>query len=407
MWILWESIKKEFPIFLEYPDLVYLDNASTTHKPQSVIDAMSSYQMTSYANIHRWVYDLAEQSELLYTESKKKVAQLIWADFREIIYTYNATYASNILAQSLIKTYHIGSWDTVLLWIRDHHATIVPWQLLSKQYGFQIKFIDIDKESLDIDRSWLSELISIYKPKVVCCSHVSNVTWWIYDMSRIKSLLLSYSSESFFVVDGSQAVPHMKINVATLWCDAYFFTGHKMLWPTGIWVLWIEKSYSRKLETIFGGGGIIESVTVDGCSLIRTADKFEPWTPNLIGAIGLWSACDFYFDNNIYKYIWEYEKILYWNITQWLFKNNQISVLWSSSSLSSCGIVSLVVQDPLWFSEYLASHNICVRAWWHCAHPLLHHLGQDKWVVRISPFFYNTITDIEFLIQIIDDYKPY
>jgi cysteine desulfurase/selenocysteine lyase len=110
MWILWESIKKEFPIFLEYPDLIYLDNASTTHKPQSVIDAMNSYQKNSYANIHRWVYNLAEQSELLYMESKRKVAKLIWADFREIIYTYNATYASNILAQSLIKTYHIGSW---------------------------------------------------------------------------------------------------------------------------------------------------------------------------------------------------------------------------------------------------------------------------------------------------------
>jgi selenocysteine lyase/cysteine desulfurase len=148
-------------------------------------------------------------------------------------------------------------------------------------------------------------------------------------------------------------------------------------------------------------------VTVDGCSLIRTADKFEPWTPNLIGAIGLWSACDFYFENNIYEYIWEYEKILYWKIIQWLLQNNQISVLWSSSLLSSCGIISLVVQDPLWFSEYLASHNICVRAWWHCAHPLLHHLGQDKWVVRISPFFYNTKRDIEFLIQVMNEYKPY
>lgn len=404
MWILWQKIKKKFPIFWEYPDLVYLDNASTTQKPQSVIDAMTSYQMTSYANIHRWVYDLAEQSELLYTESKKKVAKLIWADFREIIYTYNATYASNMLAQSLVNTYSIWIWDTVLLWIRDHHATIVPWQLLSKQYGFQIKFIDIDKESLDIDRSWLSKLITLYQPKIVCCSHVSNVTWGIYDMKRIKSLLLSYSSESFFVIDGSQAVPHIKLDVATLWCHAYFFTGHKILGPTGIWVLWIEKNYSRKLETIFGGGGIIESVTVDGCSLIRTADKFEPWTPNLIGAIGLWSACDFYFDNNIYEYIWEYEKYLYWSLIFWLSQNKKISILWSSL-LPSCGIISLVVKDPLWFSEYLSSYNICVRAGGHCAHPLLHHLGQDKWVVRVSPFFYNTMKDIEFLIQIVDAYK--
>lgn len=405
MKILWQNIKKEFPIFLKYPDLVYLDNASTTHKPQFVIEAMNSYQMNSYANIHRWVYELAEQSELLYTESKKKIAQLIWANFREIIYTYNATYASNMLAQSLMKTYAIGVWDTVFLWIRDHHATIVTWQLLSKQYGFQIKFINIDKETLDIDRSSLAELIDIHKPKIICCSHVSNVTWVIYDMKRIKSLILSFSLDSFFIVDGSQAVPHMKIDVTTLWCSAYFFTGHKILWPTGIWVLWIEKNYARKLDTIFGGGGIIESVTIDGCSLIRTADKFEPWTPNLIGAIGLWSACDFYYDNSIYEYIWEYEKYLYSNLISLLSENKKLSILWSSSLMPSCGIVSLVVDDPLWFSEYLSSYNICVRAWWHCAHPLLHHLNQDKWVVRISPFFYNTIEDINFLIQKISEYN--
>ena len=407
MWYLWYNIKQEFPIFLRHPELVYLDNASTTQKPQSVIDAMSNYQEDSYANIHRWVYDLSEKSELLYVWSKKKIAHLVWWDFREIIYTHNATYASNILAQSLVQTYHIWQWDTVLIGIRDHHATIVPWQLLSKKHGFQIKFINIDKETLDIDRLWLSELMDIYKPKVICCSHVSNVTWVIYDIDRIKSLLLNHFLESFFVVDGSQAVPHMQVDVSVLWCDAYFFTGHKILGPTGIWVLRIEKNKARQLQTLFGGGGIVQSVTTDGCSLVRTADKFEPWTPNLIGAIGLWSACDFYVENNIYKYIWEYEKEINLSLMNWLSSNKQISLLWSCSILPSCGIISFVVQDSLWFSEYLASHNICVRSWWHCAHPLLHHLGHIDGVVRISPFVYNTIQDIEYLLQVMDTYKSY
>lgn len=404
MWILWQSFKNKFPIFWNSPELIYLDNASTTHKPQSVIDAMSYYQEHSYANIHRWVYQLAEESERLYKDSKIKVAKLIGWDVREIIYTYNATYASNILAQSLVQTYNIWLWDIVLVWIRDHHATIVPRQLLAKQKGFEVQFIFIDKETWDIDRKKLEQSLDRKKIKAIVCSHVSNVTWIIYDMQRIAWLFTSQSEKPFFAIDGSQAVPHMKINVKELWCDAYFFTGHKMMWPTGIWVLWIEKNISRELQTTFGGGGIIESVTTDGCSLIRTADKFEPWTPNLIWAIWLWAACDFYDDNNIYTYISDYEKNLYNKLSDGLLQYRDKISIFASSSLSHCGILSCVVDDPLGFSEYLADHHICVRAWGHCAHPLLHHLGQDKWVVRISPFVYTDEQDIISLLEVIDTY---
>ncbi len=404
MWILWQKFKNEFPIFAQYPDLIYLDNASTTQKPQSVIDAMSHYQENAYANIHRWIYHLAEESERLYKESKIKIAEFIGWDFREIIYTYNATYASNILAQSLVQTYSIWLWDTVLVWIRDHHATIVPWQLLAKQKGFELQFIVIDKETWDIDREQLQLLLDTKKIKAIVCSHVSNVTWIIYDMYRMSSLLALQSEKPFFAIDGSQAVPHMKIDVRAIWCDAYFFTGHKMMWPTGMWVLWIDKLQARYLETTFGGWGIIESVTTQWCSLIRTADKFEPWTPNLIGAIWLWAACDFYHENNIYTHIQDHENNLYNKLIDglWKYKNN-ISIF-ASSSLPRCGIFSCIVSDPFGFSEYLAEHNICVRAWGHCAHPLLHYMDQDKWVVRISPFVYTSDQDIAYFLEVVDRY---
>ena len=404
MSFLWDDIKKEFPIFSNNEKLIYFDNASTVHKPVSVISSMNEYLSESYANIHRGVYSLAEKSEELYLWSKKKISNFINADFREIIYTYNATYASNLLAQSLVQTYNIWSWDVVLIGIRDHHATIVPRQILSKQYWFDIKFILLDKNTWDVDWNSLENLIEQHSPKALVCSHVSNVTWIVYDIKRISEIILWYWKEIFFVVDWSQAIPHMKVDVKDLCCDAYFFTWHKMMWPTGIWVLWIEKNIVRKLMTTFWWGWIIESVTTETCSLLRTSDKFEPWTPNLIGAVWLWAACDFYNDYAIYDNITTHESDIYEYIVKWISKIQKIDLLlWSS--IKNCWIVSLVVKNPLEFSEYLSDNNICVRAGGHCAHPLLHYLWQDKWVVRISPFIYNTLNDVEFMLDVISSYK--
>lgn len=389
------SIREQFPIFQNNPGLVYLDNASTTHKPQSVIDTMNNYITHDYANIHRGQYALAEQSELAYTHSKKTVAEFIWADYRGIIYTYNATHASNILTQSLVYSYWLKQWDTVLVGIWDHHATIVPWQLLSKQLGFDVQFIDIDSHTWDIDFEKFKQQLQSNKVRAVICSHVSNVTGRIYDIKKIHDCL---SDDIFFIVDGSQAVPHFQVKVSQLWCDAYFFTWHKMMWPTGIGVLWIEKNKWRSLQTIQWWWGIIEEVTTAGCSLIRTADKFEPGTPNLIGAIGLWAACHFYDNFGIYANIKEnYNtwKQSYSQITDLFWKD---SVLWGVGK-DMVGILSLNIAHSDEIGEQLASHNICVRVGWHCAHPLLTRLGISHGVVRISPFVYNTKEEIETLVQ--------
>lgn len=398
---LWHDMRTFFPIFSQNKDFVYLDNASTVQKPQIVIDAMSEYTSHSYANIHRWQYRLAEESEFLYVSSKKKVAKLLWWDFREISYTYNATHACNILAQSLVISYKLWVWDVVLLGIRDHHATIVPRQLLAKEFGFSVKFIEIDLESFDIDWKWLRSLLKNNNVKVVMCSHVSNVTGIVYDMTRIRQQL---SENIFFAVDGCQAVPHMKIDVNIVWSDAYIFTGHKMMWPTGIGVLWIQKTKSRKLQTLSGWGGIIDSVTREWCSLIRTADKFEPWTPNLIGAVGLAAACDFYLNYNLYKTLSSHENNLISYVEKQLSILSYVKIVWKNISCQKSGILSLFIENPLDFSEKLAALDICVRAGGHCAHPLLHHLWYDKGLVRISVFWYNTMSDMEKLVQSISSF---
>jgi cysteine desulfurase/selenocysteine lyase len=389
---LWDNIRNLFPIFHSISDLVYVDNASTTQKPQSVITAMDEYMSHSYANIHRWQYALAEESEYYYNESKRKIAWLIGGSVPEIVYSYNATHACNILAQSLVISKKIWVGDVVLVWIRDHHATIVSWQLLAEQFWFEVKFISIDKDTLDIDRLWLKSLLSNNSVKVVMCSHVSNVTWISYDMTKIHSLL---SDDVFFTIDGSQAVPHMSVNMKTIWCHAYIFTGHKMMWPTGIGVLRIDKMTARWLKTLYGWGGIIEEVWIAWCSLVRTADKFEPGTPNLIGAIWLWAACDFYTEHHLYDILPQYEKGLIIYLKSLLHPNKKIQFLWQHSPLEYWWILSLIVDNPLECAEYLAESNICVRAGWHCAHPLLHHLGLERWVVRISVFAYNTREDME------------
>ncbi len=398
---MWYNIKKEFPLLDQYgDDLIYLDNASTTHKPQSIIDAMSVYQSTSYANIHRGIYSLAEQSELLYDDSKKKIAQWIGWDFHEVIYTYNATYACNILAQSLVQTYQIWQDDVVLVGIRDHHATIVPLQLLAQQYGFEVKFIPLCKD-LSIDWDGYQSLLSSYRVKAVMCSHVSNVTGIVYDVQQLTKLAQVY--DIFVAIDGSQAVPHMQVDVSSIWCDAYIFTWHKVLWPTGIGVLWIRKQKVRILQTTWWWWGIVEEVTTEWCSLVRTAQKFEPGTPNLIGAIWLWAAYDFYQTHQIYRDIHAHTIWLYQRLYRCLEQIDGLQLLPYQSD-NHIGIVSFAVEDMMWCIEYLADHHIAVRWWWHCAHPLLTSLGHTHWLVRISPFVYNTIDEMDRVFDVIEQY---
>jgi len=386
------DMKKEFPIFTQHPGLVYLDNASTTHKPQFVIDAVSTFVSGSYANIHRGNYDLSMEAENVYRDSKKAVAKLLWCQFSEIAYHYNATACSNMIAQSLCYSGKVGKWDTVLLWIRDHHATIVVWQQLQKHFGFTIRYIPIDTQTYAIDRDGFAAVLDD-TVKVLACSHVSNVTGSIYDMQKVRTLI---AENVFFIVDASQSVPNFSVDVKEIWCDCLFFTAHKMLAYTWLGVMYLAENYIGSLDPLCVGGGVIEDVTTQWSSLVRGIEKFEAGTPNIIGAASLLAALR-YID-----WIWWYgtlHRIEQENIVYILEKiitlPASIRLVGVHSSDARIAVFSFATDEhALDVADRLADAKVCVRVGWHCAHPLLYHLKEQQ-LLRMSCYMYTTKEDID------------
>lgn len=394
------NIKKDFPIFQTHPELVYLDNTATTQKPAYVIDGITDYLRTGYANIHRGSYELSEISENLYEESKKIVAKHIGAqNWREIIYTANSTYALNLLAQSIWRTGKLKKGDTVLLSIVEHHANVVPWLILKEDYGINVEFISVKEDySLDFDdlENKLNERV-----KVVSLVHVSNTTGQIFDISKVWNILSQkYTSENkpLFVVDASQSVPHFQVDVEQLQCDALFFTGHKIFADSGIGVLWGKIELLEKLNPIFSWGGAIRYVKQDSFThSTQLPDKFEPGTPNLSGAVSLLRA--FQYIESIWGYpvLQKIEHNLVEHTLVWFKKlSDSIVLLGSIDPQERVGVFTFVVPwiHSLDISEYLAEHHIAVRAGQHCAEPFMDFCHQ-KHTCRMSLHIYNTKEDID------------
>lgn len=394
------DIKKDFPIFDAHWSLVYLDNASSTQKPQSVIDAVSDFVSTKYANIHRGNYDLSHEAEEIYMQSKKAVAKLLGCSLTEVAYHYNATACSNMIAQSLCYSGNVWKWDTVILWVWDHHATIVVRQQLQKVFGFTIKYIPINPSDYMIDWDQFSWMIDD-SVKVLACSHVSNVTGSIYDMKKIRSMI---GDNVFFIVDASQSVPNFSMDVQDIWCDCLFFTAHKMLAYTGLWVMYLAKKYIDWLDPLCVGGGVIWDVTTYWHDLVVWIEKFESGTPNIVGAVSLLAALR-YID-----WIWWYSRLIgveQENIRYILEKIQKlpenIRLVWLSSQKWRVAIFSFAMdKNVIDVADALADKNICVRVGGHCAHPLLYALG-EKQLLRMSCYVYTTKEDIDkFFDQIVN-----
>ncbi len=389
------NVRKDFPIFAKNKGLVYLDNAASTQKPKYVIDGVSEFVATSYANIHRWLYPISEQAETLYHQSKEKVAKFINVKASEIIYTYNANYAVNLIAQSLCKSRFLKKWDVVLVGIRDHHATIVPRQSLASEYGFTVKFINIRKD-YTIDRQDFNKKYD-KKVKVVACSQVSNVTGVIYDVEKIKQHL---RPDTFFLVDGSQSVPNFSVDVAKIGCDCFVFTAHKMMAYTGLGVAYLQKEWIKRLEPLISGGGAINDVDVNDYSTSSTVEKFEAGTPNIIGAVSLLKAIE-YIDK-----IWGMDKIRAHEQEQTKYalakfnaleKLKKLELVWPYDVTKRVGVFSFVLtklRNNTVVGEKFALKNICVRCGWHCAYPL-HKFIKKAWTCRMSLYVYNDRADID------------
>jgi len=398
------SIKQDFPIFTTHPDLVYLDSTATSQKPSVVIDWVADYLRSSYANIHRWSYDISEVSEKLYEDSKKIVAKHIWADsWREVIYTGNSTYALNLLSQSIWRTGILKKWDTVLVTIVEHHANVVPWLILKEDYGVNVEFVSVT-ETFDIDYNDFRDKLTD-KVKIVSLAHVSNTTWQVFDIQNVESLLHArYGKQRpLLIVDGSQSVPHFAVDVDKLWCDAMFFTGHKVFTDSWIGVLWAREELLNTLKPIFSGGGAIGEVKQRSFThSSKLPDKFEPGTPNLWWAVSMLRSFQYIESIWGYKKMEEIERELVEYSLEKFEIISEIKLIGSISSINRVWVFTFVVEwiHSFDISDYLADHNICIRAGQHCAEPFMEYVGQMH-TCRMSLQVYNTKEDIDKFFEIL------
>jgi len=394
------DIKKDFPLFDREPTLVYLDNAATTQKPRYVIDKTQEYIVSTYANIHRWQYDLAALSEELYMKSKSRVASLLWAETSEIIYSYNATYCINLLAQSLCFSGKLQKWQTVLIGMWDHHANIVPWQQLQKIYGFDIAYIPLQDNSYSIDREELSIIIKNKDVAILSVGHVSNVTGSIYDIKRIYSLV----PDAFFLVDGSQSVPHFSVDVQEIGCDAFIFTAHKLYAYTWLGVMYLAKNHIQALSPLLSWGGAITDVRLDWNDLAQWFAKFEAGTPNLIAAASLLYALEYIDWIGWYATITKHTENLTSLFLDWFWKENCVNLVGNALLTDRIWVFSFSIE---WMSSHdvadaFAEQNICVRSGGHCAHPLVHAIDSSG-LVRVSIGLSTTTDDCTYFFKVLSD----
>ena len=393
------EIKSDFPIF-EGSDLVYLDNAATTQKPQSVLDSINSSYTESNANVHRALYSLGAKATEKYEGARKKISAFIGANSsKEIIFTSGATESLNLLAYSLGNDINPG--DEILISEMEHHSNIIPWQQLAKRTGSIIRYIPVTDDG-ELDLSQSDRLFNV-KTKIVSITHISNVLGTINPIKKISSL--TNKCGAVLIIDGAQGAAHKKIDVKNLGCDFYAFSGHKMLGPTGSGVLWGKYELLDKMDPFMGGGEMIDKVTMTTATWNETPYKFEAGTPNFIQAIGLGAAVD-YLENIGMSKITNHEKQLTNYCLDKLHKIENIKI--HGSAKSRIGVISFNIKNihPHDLAQFLNEYNIAVRVGHHCAQPLLSKLNETA-TARLSTYLYNDEQDIDKLCKALNEIISY
>lgn len=382
------NVKDDFPIL---KNITYLDNSSTTQKPQPVIDAITKYYQEDNANVHRGVYKLSLKATMAYEKAHEIVAKFINAQFEEVIFTKGTTESLNLLAYSLGKTLQAG--DEIVLTEMEHHANLVPWQQLAREKGLILKFIPITAEyRLDMNKA--KELITS-KTKIVSVTHISNVLGTINPIKELAAL--AHEVGAVMIVDAAQSVPHMPIDVKELNCDFLAFSGHKMCGPTGIGVLYGKKELLEKMDPFLYGGDMIKEVTFAHSTWNDLPWKFEAGTPHIAGAIGLAAAIEYLqvigMDN-----IEHYEQELTKYTLQKLSTLPHLKLLGPATNHNRAAVFSFTIEriHPHDVSELLDKVNICVRGGHHCAMPLHERLNVNG-STRASFYFYTLKEDIDVL----------
>ena len=383
------KLRQDFPIFKN--SICYLDSGASSQKPQSVIDKQNYYTEEVYANVHRATYTIAQKITDAYEESREKIADFINADPKEVIFTKSATEAINLVAHSFGSIIPDGS--EIILSEMEHHANIVPWQLLKNRKDISLKIIPVlDNGELDYDEY---EKLLTDKTALVAITHISNVLGTIVDIDRIVLSAKKYNAK--VLVDGSQAIMHQKVDVKKLGIDFYTFTGHKLYAPTAVGVLWGKSDILNSIPPFLGGGDMIDTVSFEKTTFAEIPIKFEAGTPPIVPAICLGEAIDYISNIGLDK-INKYEKYLYKYAFDEITKIKGVRVIGTVENKAP--ILSFIVEGIHSYdiSELMNNENVCVRVGHHCAEPLMKRFNILS-TIRASLAFYNTIDDIDLFIN--------
>lgn len=394
------SVRRDFPALHQRVNghpLIWLDNAATTHKPQSVIDATSSFYGRDNSNIHRAAHALAERSTKLFEASREKVRQFLGAaDKKEIVFVRGTTEGINLVAQSYGRQ-NIGAGDEILVSEMEHHANIVPWQLLARQVGANLRVIPMnDRGELLLEE--VPRLINS-KTKIVSITQVSNALGTINPVEEI--IAIAHSRGVPVLVDGAQSTPHLPVNVQALDADFLVFSGHKVFGPTGIGALYGKSHLLEAMPPWQGGGHMIQDVTFEKTVYNHAPEKFEAGTPDIAGVVGLGAAVDYLMRTGI-PGIAAYEHSLLEYATEALATVpgvRPIGTAFNKASVFGFVIPGVPIKR---IADHLDQRGIAVRAGHHCALPALRHFGVEG-TVRPSVAFYNTFAEIDYLIEALHD----
>lgn len=401
-----QKIRDDFPILkqrINNEPLVYLDSAATSQKPQTVIDTVTNYYQTINANAHRSVYTLGQRATDEYESARKKVQHFINAQSsKEIIFTKGTTDSLNLVASTYGEA-NIQAGDEIVITYMEHHSNLIPWQQLAIRKHAVLKYIElIDDGQLDMNDA-LNKITD--KTKIVAVAHASNVLGVTNDIKKLAQI--THSHNAVIVVDGAQAVPHQPVDVQKLDADFYAFSGHKMLSPMGIGVLYGKKELLEQTSPYQFGGEMINSVDKFDSTWSELPWKFEAGTQNVSGAIGLGKAID-YLNNLGMENIVEYEQELVDYALPKLLSIEGLTVYGPHDSKNHNAVISFNLNDlhPHDVATAFDMDGVAVRAGHHCAQPLMKYLGVVA-TVRASLYFYNTKADVDKLLQAITDTKEF
>lgn len=398
------KIREDFPILKQKvrgKRLVYLDSAATTQKPIQVIEAINNYYKNFNSNVHRGVYYISEEATKLYEEARKKVARFIGAKSpRNIIFTKNTTEAINLVAYSWGRK-NIKENDEIILTLMEHHSNLIPWQILAKEKNAKLKFIPVkDDGTLEIEK--LHELLTS-RSKLLAITHVSNVLGTINPVKEI--IDIAHRNGTVVLLDGAQSVPHIPVNTSELDCDFLAFSGHKMLGPMGIGVLYGKENILEEMDPFLGGGEMISQVWLDRATWNDIPWKFEAGTPNVEGAIGLGSAID-YLKNIGMEKVHEEERKLTGYAMERLKEIEGIRIYGPQNLDIKSGVISFNIPNihPHDIGTILDYEGIAVRVGSHCAQPLMERFGVSS-MVRASFYIYNIPEEIDIMIDALKKVK--